>query len=190
MTLVPVIRPATLADTARVRALRLEMLADAPLAFIERLDEAAGRPHTQFRERLAERVRDPDAVHLVADAEGRIVAQAGALALPGAPGVSLIYAVFISAPWRGTGLLGRMLEQVGAWSRAAGRPTLELEVVTSNARAIRAYGRIGFVDTGMRSRHPTIPVLTEMVMSRAASAGRTRRTVAVPMPNTPTFLGD
>jgi len=168
VTLVPVIRPATLADTARVRALRLEMLADAPLAFIERLDEAAGRPHTQFRERLAERVSDPDAVHLIADADSRIVAQAGALALPGVPGVSLIYAVFISAPWRGTGLLDRLLDQVGAWSRAAGRPTLELEVVTSNARAIRAYGRVGFVDTGVRSRHPTIPVLTVMVMTRSA----------------------
>lgn len=168
MPVEPAIRPATLADTARVRALRLEMLADAPLAFIERLDEAAARPHDQFRERLAERVRDPFSVQLVADAEGRIVAQAGALAMPGTPDVSLIFAVFISPPWRGQGLLGRMVDAVGDWSRAAGRPRLELEVVTSNARAIRAYGRVGFTDTGVRNRHPTIPVLTEMVMSRAA----------------------
>jgi GNAT superfamily N-acetyltransferase len=164
----PVIRPAALTDTARVRALRLEMLADAPLAFIERLDEAAARPHEQFRQRLAERVHDPASVQLVADAAGRIVAQAGALAMPGTPDVSLIFAVFISPQWRGSGLLPRMLDAVGDWSRAAGRYTLELEVVTSNARAIRAYGRAGFVDTGVRSRHPTIPVLTEMVMTRAA----------------------
>jgi GNAT superfamily N-acetyltransferase len=168
MTAVPLIRPATPADAARVRALRLEMLADAPLAFIERLDEAASRPHEQFRAKLAERAQDPHAVHLIADANGRIVAQAGGLAMPGAPTVSLIYAVFISPPWRGSGLLNRLLDAVGEWSRTSGRPTLELEVVTSNARAIRAYGRAGFVDTGVRSRHPTIPVLTEMVMTRAA----------------------
>jgi GNAT superfamily N-acetyltransferase len=164
----PLIRRATVADTARIRALRLEMLADAPLAFIERLDEAAARPHAQFRARLAERVGDPAAVQLVADADGQIVAQAGALAQPGNPVTSLIFAVFISPPWRGTGLLARLLDAVGDWSRGIGRPTLELEVVTSNQRAIKAYGRAGFVDTGVRSRHPTIPVLTEMVMSRAA----------------------
>jgi GNAT superfamily N-acetyltransferase len=164
----PMIRRATVEDTARIRALRLEMLADAPLAFIERLDEAAARPHAQFRQRLAERVTDPGAVQLVADAAGRIVAQAGALAQAGTPSVSLIFAVFVSPPWRQTGLLARLLDAVGEWSRDAGRPTLELEVVTSNARAIKAYGRAGFVDTGIRSRHPTIPVLTEMVMSRAA----------------------
>jgi GNAT superfamily N-acetyltransferase len=164
----PLIRPAALADAARIRALRLEMLADAPLAFIERLDEAAGRSHEQFRARLAERVGDPGSVQLVAEADGRIVGQAGALAAPGTPGVSLVFAVYISPPWRGTGLLARLLDALGEWSRAAGRPTLELEVVTSNERAVRAYGRVGFVDTGLRTRHPTIPVLTEMVMTRAA----------------------
>jgi GNAT superfamily N-acetyltransferase len=164
----PLIRRAAVTDTARIRALRLEMLADAPLAFIERLDEAAARPHAQFRQRLAERVRDPNAVQLVAEVDGRIVAQAGALAQPGTPAVSLIFAVFVSQPWRRTGLLPRLLDAIGDWSRQLGRPVLELEVVTSNLRAIKAYGRAGFVDTGIRSRHPTIPVLTEMVMSRAA----------------------
>jgi ribosomal protein S18 acetylase RimI-like enzyme len=45
---------------------------------------------------------------------------------------------------------------------------LELEVVTSNLRAIRAYQRLGFVDTGRRARHPTVPVLTELTMTRPA----------------------
>jgi GNAT superfamily N-acetyltransferase len=164
----PLIRPATVGDTARIRALRLEMLADAPLAFIERLDEAAARPHGQFRAKLAERLRDPGARQLVADADGRIVAQAGALAVPTTPDVSLIYAVYISPPWRRTDLLAGLLDALADWSRAVGRRTLELEVVTSNVRAVRAYGRVGFVDTGVRTPHPTIPALTEMVMTRAA----------------------
>src|SRR5215208_3066455 len=36
-------------DAARVRALRLEMLADTPLAYLERIDEAAAKPHAEFQ---------------------------------------------------------------------------------------------------------------------------------------------
>ena len=41
-------------------------------------------------------------------------------------------------------------------------------MVTGNRRAITAYQRLGFVDTGRRAPHPTIPVLTELVMTRPA----------------------
>jgi hypothetical protein len=33
---------------------------------------------------------------------------------------------------------------------------------------VRAYRRIGFTDTGRRAPHPTIPLLTEMLMARSA----------------------
>jgi GNAT superfamily N-acetyltransferase len=154
-------------DAARVRALRLEMLADAPLAFIERLDEAAARPHEQFRARLADRAGGDEAAQFVAEVDGRLVAQAGGYGV-GKSGTSLLYAVYVSPPWRRTGLLEQLVEAVAGWSRAAGRPVLELEVVTSNLRAIRAYQRLGFVDTGRRAGHPTVPVLTELTMTRPA----------------------
>jgi ribosomal protein S18 acetylase RimI-like enzyme len=163
------IRRATGADAARLRALRLEMLADAPLAFIERLDEAAARPHEQFRARLVSRFTGADGVQFVADAGGGpLVGQAGGMVVGQFPGVTLIFAVYVTPAWRRTGVLDELMDNVGAWSRAAGRHTLELEVVTSNTRAIRAYRRLGFVDTGRRARHPTIPVLTELVMRRDA----------------------
>ena len=44
----------TTADAARMRALRLEMLADSPLAFLETLAQAAARPHEDYRRRLAQ----------------------------------------------------------------------------------------------------------------------------------------
>lgn len=144
------------------------MLADAPLAFIERLDEAAARPHEQFRTRLAERARGGDAAQFVAEVDGVFVAQAGGYALGQAAGTTLLYAVYVSPQWRGTGLLERLVEAVAAWSRAVGRSVLELEVLTSNSRAIRAYQRLGFTDTGRRARHPTVPVLTELIMARPA----------------------
>jgi ribosomal protein S18 acetylase RimI-like enzyme len=49
-----------------------------------------------------------------------------------------------------------------------GRPQLELEVVVGNDRAVRAYQRLGFLDTGIRTRHPTVAVLTELTMRRPA----------------------
>ena len=43
-----------------------------------------------------------------------------------------------------------------------------LEVVVGNDRAVRAYERLGFVDTGVRVPHPTVPTLTELQMRRPA----------------------
>lgn len=144
------------------------MLADAPLAFIERLDEAAARPHEFFRSALAKHVTGDEMAQYVAETDGRLVAQAGGHALGQPDGVCLLYAVYVSPPWRGTGLLKDLVDAVAAWSRSVGRPVLELEVVTSNYRAIRAYQRLGFVDTGRRARHPTVPVLSELTMTRPA----------------------
>ncbi|GIH17581.1 GNAT family N-acetyltransferase [Rugosimonospora africana] len=163
-----VVRRVTIADAAMARALRLEMLADTPLAFLETIDEAAARSHAQFKAKFSERVAGNQSALFVAAADGRLVGQAGGFTPPGTRDVTLIYAVYLTPAWRGSGLLGRLIEAVAQWSRAAGRTELELEVVVGNDRAVRAYQRLGFVDTGLRARHPTVPVLTELKMRRTA----------------------
>ncbi|MDG4768279.1 GNAT family N-acetyltransferase [Solwaraspora sp. WMMD406] len=151
-----------------MRALRLEMLADAPLAFIERLADAAARPHREFADRVAQAAVGDRLAQFVAEADGRFVAHAGGLAARDDPALTVIFAVYLSPPWRGQGLLAQLVDAVGAWSRSAGRPHLMLEVLVGNTRAIRAYQRLGFVDTGVRVPHPKIPVLTELQMRRPA----------------------
>jgi RimJ/RimL family protein N-acetyltransferase len=155
-------------DAARVRALRLEMLADTPLAYLETIDQAAARPHAQFQARIASTATDRDSAQFIAEADRRLIGQAGAFAPPGSDGVTMIYAVYVTPAWRGSGVLGQIVDAVAEWSRVGGRPTLELEVVVGNDRAVRAYQRLGFTDTGRRAQHPTIPVLTELAMSRSA----------------------
>lgn len=155
-------------DAARVRALRLEMLADSPLAFLETLADAAARPHTEYAARIAANSRGPHAAQFVADPGGRLVGHAGGVASPTEPDVTVVFAVYVTPAWRGTSLLGELVEGVGAWSRACGRPRLMLEVVVGNDRAYRAYRRLGFTDTGVRVPHPTIPALTELQMRRPA----------------------
>src|SRR5262245_49833983 len=138
MTGVPVVRRAVADDAARMRALRLEMLADAPLAFLETLDEAAARPHEEFRRSVAARATGDEWAQFVAEDGGRLVAHAAGLAGRDEPDTTLLVAVYVAPAYRGTGLLARLVDAVAQWSRTAGRHRLLLEVVTGNNRAVRA----------------------------------------------------
>lgn len=156
----------TVAEAARIRALRLEMLADSPLAFLETLSQAAARPHTEYRQRIAQVATGDHQAQFVAELDGRLVGNAGGQASTQDPGSTIVFAVYVTPACRGTGVLDQLIDQVAGWSRAAGRGRLVLEVVEGNDRAIRAYERLGFAPTGERNPHPTIPGLFELVMAR------------------------
>jgi GNAT superfamily N-acetyltransferase len=158
----------TVGEAARIRALRLEMLADSPLSFLETLAQAAERRHADYRQRIAQVAAGDRQAQFVAELDGRLVGNAGGLAWSEDPRSTLIFAVYVTPACRGTGVLDQLIEEVAAWSRAAGRDQLVLEVVTGNARAVRAYRRLGFVPTGESNPHPTVPGLTELIMTRRA----------------------
>jgi GNAT superfamily N-acetyltransferase len=157
------------ADAARMRALRIEMLADSPLAFLETVAQAAARPHEQFRERIGHASAGSQLAQFVADpGRGRLLGHAGGAVVPEEPDLTVVFAVYVTPPMRGSGVLPALIDAVAAWSRSAGRPGLMLEVVVGNDRAVRAYERLGFTDTGVRVPHPVVPALTELQMRRAA----------------------
>jgi len=58
--------------------------------------------------------------------------------------------VFVVPAARGRGLLGRLLDDVKRAASAAGAPELRLYVHPGNARAIRAYERLGFAASDYR----------------------------------------
>src|SRR3954471_7750766 len=82
------------ADAARMRALRLEMLADSPLAFLETLAQAAARPHADYRRRIAQASTGGQLAQFVADPGGRLVGHAGGTVLLEQPGVTVVFAVY------------------------------------------------------------------------------------------------
>lgn len=168
MTTRATVRRVRLQDAARMRALRLEMLADTPLAFLETLAEAAALPHDEFADRIARSSIGHFCAQYIAEVDGRFVGHAGGIMSPDDPKLTIVFAVYITPAHRGTGMLARLVEGVAAWSRSVGRPDLMLEVVVGNDRALKAYERLGFVDTGVRVPHPVIPVLTELQMRRPA----------------------
>lgn len=155
-------------DAARMRALRLEMLADSPLAFLETVAQAAARPHEDYRRRIIQASAGRALAQFVADPGGRLIGHAGGTVLPEEPAVTVVFAVYVTPAHRGSGVLAELVEAVAEWSRAAGRDELMLEVVVGNDRAVRAYERLGFTDTGVRVPHPVTRTLTELQMRRRA----------------------
>jgi len=157
-------------DAARMRALRLEMLADSPLAFLETLAQAAARSHADYRRRIVQASTGGQLAQFVADpsGRGRLVGHAGGTVLPEEPGATVVFAVYITPAQRGGAVLASLVEAVAEWSVAMGRQELMLEVVVGNDRAVRAYEKLGFTDTGVRVPHPILPGLLELQMRRRA----------------------
>ncbi|GAA2696744.1 GNAT family N-acetyltransferase [Actinoplanes palleronii] len=161
------VRRITPQDAGRMRALRLEMLADSPLAFLETLAQAAARPHDGYRDRLARSATGPELAQFVTDpGSGPLTGHAGGTIIAEEPQVTVVFSVYLTPACRGGKLLARLVETIADWSTAAGRHELMLEVVTGNDRAVRAYEKLGFEDTGVRQPHPTVPVLTQLQMRR------------------------
>ncbi|GIF09490.1 hypothetical protein Asi03nite_70280 [Actinoplanes siamensis] len=150
-----------------MRALRLEMLADSPLAFLETLAQAAARSHEGYRRRLGMAAEGPQLAQFVADpGDGPLLGHAGGTEIPEEPLVTVVFSVYLTPASRGGKMLASLVETVADWSTAAGRHELMLEVVVGNGRAVRAYEKLGFEDTGVRLPHPTVPVLTQLQMRR------------------------
>lgn len=160
------VRRVTADDAARMRALRLEMLADSPLAFLETLAQAAARPHEAYRARIAQASGGSQVAQFIADPGGRLIGHAGGTVLPDDPATTVVFAVYLTPAHRGGKVLAELIDAVAAWSRECGRHELMLEVVTGNNRAVRAYEKLGFSETGERVPHPVVPVLTELRMRR------------------------
>jgi [ribosomal protein S18]-alanine N-acetyltransferase len=59
----------------------------------------------------------------------------------------------VTAPWRGRGAGGALLQRLVAWSRAEAVRAIHLEVADANATARRLYARHGFVAVGCRPRY-------------------------------------
>lgn len=162
------IRRVTRQDAGAVRGLRIEMLADAPLAFVTTLAEVAEHKHEEYVGRCVRAAAGSQYAQYVAQVGRCLVGQVGAHADPANADTTVLVSIYVNAAHRGDGTLGALVDAVAAWSRECGRPRLELEVVTTNARAVRAYQKLGFLPVGETVAHPRIPTMREQRMRRPA----------------------
>ena len=150
-------------DWPRQRALRLEMLADTPIAFGERVETARTRRDEYWIARNSEHVASTNSAQWVLDVGDRLV---GTMAcFEDGQGRVHVVSVYLSPTYRGAGYLDRLLEEVANWAYKRGVTTLVLTVAQENGRAVEAYRRRGFVETGHRHPHPLYGDVTEQEMT-------------------------
>lgn len=148
-------------DWERMRAIRLAMLADTPIAYGERLADARRLRESAWRERAAQagsarRI----ALAAVAPAGAWVGFGGGYLDAVGGP---TLVSVYIAPEARGRGVLDALAAAVGEWALLHA-DRLRLEVHEDNARAIRAYERLGFRRTGHTRPYDLDPAAREVEM--------------------------
>ena len=158
-----VIRTTNEEDWQAVRALRLEMLRDYPLAYGETLEHALTVDEAGWRLRAA-RGTTPGQTSIVAIDGGRWVGQMGGY-IPDVTAGPLLVGVYVSPDYRGdtAGVSRLLLDAVEDWARLHG-DTLRLEVHEDNPRARRFYEKLGFTLTGRSREYELEPGGLELEM--------------------------
>lgn len=154
-------------DWAALRAVRLEMLADTPLAYLETVADAEARSEGEWRFRAHRGSAGSTDLGLAAEPVGEPGRWVGYLAcFVDAPGQGHVVSVYVAPSHRGTGLATEMLEGVRRWAtQEAGLNRLHLFVHEHNARAAAFYRRYGFVATGYREPYELDPSTSELEMA-------------------------
>lgn len=129
-------------DVARLRAIRLRSLREAPDAFGSTYERAEQRTDDEWAQALRDLptfvVRDAEAdlgmVRCGADSKGRDAAW--------------LISMWVAPEARGRGVGDRLIEAVVGWARENGYPRVLLDVADENAPAVALYARHGFEPTG------------------------------------------
>jgi ribosomal protein S18 acetylase RimI-like enzyme len=154
-------------DWAALRAVRLEMLADTPLAYLETVAEASARREGEWRFRAHRGSSGSTDLGLCAEPPDRPGRWVGYLAcFVDSPGQGHVVSVYVAPSHRGTGLAAELLDAVRAWAtRDAGLSRLHLFVHEHNDRAAAFYRRYGFTATGYREPYAPDPSTDEVELA-------------------------
>ncbi len=155
----PTIRPARATDWTAYRALRMEMLRDAPKAFGVDAAEAATWSDDRWQGLTRSQLL-PDCCWYVGlapegtwlgQAQGRIIADE-----------CWLLEVYVTPALRGSGLATRLVHAVAGWADAQGFRELCLDVGAPQQAARRLYTRLGFEPTGVTGRNAADPSVVEL----------------------------
>jgi GNAT superfamily N-acetyltransferase len=162
-------------DWRRVRELRLRMVLDTPIAFLETPEQVRAIDETEWRSRIA-RSRGPQNTRYVAVApDGTWVGTMSCFLSDGEPGYltdpkpgavrANLVGVFVDPAWRAdAGVADALLAAISAWVRGEGLNALHLHVGDVNVRARRYYAKRGFRETGVVAAIPEQPGTGEVEM--------------------------
>ncbi len=155
-----------MSEAPQVRSIRLEALGDpaADIAFLETREQAEKQTDDFWRERTAGAALSESAAQFVAEAGRDWVGTLTVLrpepgstdyfGRPARAGRALVVSVYVRPSHRGRGTLDALVDAAAQWALDAGEAELQLDVHEDNARARRAYARLGFSPTGHTSAGP------------------------------------
>jgi len=141
-----VVRAAREDDAVALRALRLEALADAPVAFAADYERTEAEGSEVWVERIRRNEAENEGVICIAATDDGLVGMTGLYRghWPKTQHSAGIWDVYVAPAWRGQGLADALIEACLDWARARGVTVAKLGVVTTNTPAIRCYARCGF----------------------------------------------
>lgn len=153
------VRRAVTDDWRVSRAIRLQALTEAPLAFASTYRREIAFDDQTWRDRI-----ERSAQFLAETVAGEVVGTATGFPDPGAPGTSLLVAMFVTRSARRQGVGEQLVSAVVDQAQRDGADRVLLHVVETNPGAERLYARCGFVRTGATLRLPHRPDLLEHEM--------------------------
>ena len=159
------VRRVTEEDWPLLRAVRLEMLADSPSAYLETVAHAEACSEQEWRFRAGRGSTGATNLAIAAPAESRDRLVAYMACFVDGPLRAHLVSVYVAPAHRGTGLAARMVDQVLQWARDdAGAHTLHLYVHEANPRARAFYRRLGFAETGSSLPYELNPAELDLEM--------------------------
>lgn len=155
-------------EWAKVRELRLRMLADTPIAFLETREQALAADEREWRFRARRGAAGNANLDLVAEAlDGTWVGTMSCYV--DRPGGAMLVGVFVEPAFRGRdrGVTDALLAAVETWAAGdAAASVLRLLVHEDNARALAYYRAAGFVETGETMPYDLDPSRRELEMAK------------------------
>jgi GNAT superfamily N-acetyltransferase len=135
-------------EGARLGAIRLRALQDAPDAFSATIDDAAARTLDGWTKQVV------DLPTFVAVSDGADVGMVRCARDAIRTDTAWLISMWVAPEMRRQGVGGALVEAVVGWARANGASRMVLDVADHNTPAIELYARKGFVPTGVTGTMP------------------------------------
>jgi GNAT superfamily N-acetyltransferase len=143
-------------DAMRLRAIRLEALADTPEAYGSSYAEESAWDDAKWRE-VAGRW-----TFFLAEDDDEAVGMASGGHRDDYPGTWWLFGMYVTPRLRGTGVAEQLVGSVAQWARSEGAGELHLAVTEPVARARAFYAKMGYLPTGdveLLHRNPTVRLI-------------------------------